>query len=119
MQEPKEMQIQSLDQEMATHSSILVWRIPRTEEPGRLQSIGLQWVGHNWRDFARMTARLQKPAKEREEPPALPEVTYFSNNALGQTAGQRSSQESPKVLHLLRRIYLAYEKRGLCTKVLS
>ena len=31
-----------LEKEMATHSSILAWRIPRTEEPGRLQSMGLQ-----------------------------------------------------------------------------
>ena len=50
MQEP---QVQSLGQEdpleegMATHSSILAWRIPCTEEPGRLQSTGLQRVGHN------------------------------------------------------------------------
>ena len=33
---------------MATHSSILAWRIPQTEEPGRLQSMGLQRVGHDW-----------------------------------------------------------------------
>ena len=32
---------------MATQSSILAWRIPRTEEPGRLQSIVLQRVGHD------------------------------------------------------------------------
>ena len=32
---------------MATHSSILAWRIPWTEEPGRQQSIGSQRVGHN------------------------------------------------------------------------
>ena len=32
---------------MATHSSILVWEIPGTEEPGGQQSIGLQRVGHN------------------------------------------------------------------------
>ena len=32
---------------MATHSSILVWRIPWTEEPGVLQSMGLQRVGHD------------------------------------------------------------------------
>ena len=31
-----------LKEEMATHSSILAWRIPQTEEPGRLQSMGLQ-----------------------------------------------------------------------------
>ena len=34
----------SLEKEMATHSSILAWRIPWTEEPGRLQSTGLQRV---------------------------------------------------------------------------
>ena len=33
---------------MATHSSILAWEIPWTEESGRLQSIGLQRVGHDW-----------------------------------------------------------------------
>ena len=36
-----------LDKEMATHSSILAWKIPGTEEPDRLQSIGSQRVGHN------------------------------------------------------------------------
>ena len=36
-----------LEKEVATHSSILAWKIPRTEEPGRLQSMGLQRVGHN------------------------------------------------------------------------
>ena len=37
-----------LEKEMATHSSILAWRIPRTEKPGRLQSTGSQRVGHGW-----------------------------------------------------------------------
>ena len=37
----------SLEKGMATHSSILAWRIPWIEEPGRLQSIGLQRVGHD------------------------------------------------------------------------
>ena len=47
------MWVQFLDQEeplekgMATHSSILAWRMPLTEEPGSLQSIGLQRVGHD------------------------------------------------------------------------
>ena len=36
-----------LEKEMATHSSILDWRIPRTEEPGGLQSMGSQRVRHN------------------------------------------------------------------------
>ena len=37
-----------LEKEMATHSSILAWRIPLTEEPGGLQSMGSQRVGHDW-----------------------------------------------------------------------
>ena len=47
-----ETQVQSpgwedpLEKEMATHSSTLVWKIPWTEEPGRLQSMGSQRVGH-------------------------------------------------------------------------
>ena len=36
-----------LEKEMATHSSILTWEIPWTEEPGRLQSVGSQRVGHD------------------------------------------------------------------------
>ena len=49
----RETWLQSLGQEdplekgMAIHSSILAWRIPWTEEPGRLQSMGLQRVGHH------------------------------------------------------------------------
>ena len=53
MQEMQEMQVQSLgeedplEKEMATHSSILAWEIPWTEEPGRLESRGLQRVGYH------------------------------------------------------------------------
>ena len=36
-----------LEKEMATHSSILAWKIPWTEEPGQLQSMGSQRVGHD------------------------------------------------------------------------
>ena len=37
----------SLEKGMATHSSIFAWRIPKTEKPGRLQSMGLHKAGHN------------------------------------------------------------------------
>ena len=37
-----------LEKGMATHFSILAWRIPWTEDPGQLQSTGLQRVEHNW-----------------------------------------------------------------------
>ena len=54
MQETQETRFPSLgwedpqEEEMATHSSILAWRIPWTEEPGRLQPMGKQRVGYDW-----------------------------------------------------------------------
>ena len=38
----------ALEKEMATHSSVLAWRIPWTEEPGKLQSMGSQRIRHEW-----------------------------------------------------------------------
>ena len=42
----------ALEKEMATNSSVLAWRIPGTEEPGRLLSVGLHRVRHDWSDLA-------------------------------------------------------------------
>ena len=42
----------ALEKEMATHSSVLAWRIPGTAEPGGLQSMGSHRVGHDWSDLA-------------------------------------------------------------------
>ena len=42
----------ALEKEMATHSSILAWRIPGIEEPGGLLSVGLHRVGHDRSDLA-------------------------------------------------------------------
>ena len=56
MLETQETRVRPLGQEdpleegMATHPSILAWRIPWTEEPGGLQSMGLQRVGHDLSD---------------------------------------------------------------------
>ena len=44
--------LHALEKEMATHSSILAWRIPGTGEPGGLPSMGLHRVGHDWSDLA-------------------------------------------------------------------
>ena len=45
-----------LEKEMATHSSALAWKTPRMEEPGRLQSMGLQRVGHDWATSPHLTS---------------------------------------------------------------
>ena len=53
----QETQVQSLgwedplEKDMDTHYIILAWRIPWTDEPSRLRSVGLQRVGHNWAEF--------------------------------------------------------------------
>ena len=53
MREPQELQVQSrggedpLEEGMATHSSTVAWRIPWSEEPSGIQSVGSQRVGHD------------------------------------------------------------------------
>ena len=49
------------EKEMATHSRILAWEIPRTEEHGGLQDTGLQRVGHSSRDSTRTMCSAQSP----------------------------------------------------------
>ena len=67
MQETLEMRVRFLGQEdppeevMATHSSVLAWRIPWTEEPARLQSRGSQRVGHG------LATKQQPPADFMDE----------------------------------------------------
>ena len=48
----------ALEKEMATHSNVLAWRIPGTEEPGGLPSMGSHRVGPDWRDLAAAAERL-------------------------------------------------------------
>ena len=43
---------------MATHSSVLAWRIPGTEEPGGLPSIGSHSVGHDWSDLSSSSSQV-------------------------------------------------------------
>ena len=49
----------ALEKEMATHSSVLAWRIPGTGEPGGLPSMGSHRVGHDWSDLAAAAAAWQ------------------------------------------------------------
>ena len=71
-----------LEKEMATHSSILAWRIPWTEKPGGLQSKGPQRVGHDWHfhfsfmilDCYRGTICFERLVQERWD------IYYFCHN---------------------------------------
>ena len=48
--------MKALEKEMATHSSVLAWKIPGMGEPGGLPSMGLHRVGHDWSDLAAAAA---------------------------------------------------------------
>ena len=52
-----------MEKEMATHSSVLAWRIPGTGKPGGLQSVGSHRVGHDWSDLAAAAAVVAKEAQ--------------------------------------------------------
>ena len=56
--------IYTLEKEMATHSSVLAWRIPETAEPGGLPSVGSHRVGHDWSDLAAAAAFMQNGFEE-------------------------------------------------------
>ena len=66
-----------LEKDMTTHSSILAWRIPWTEEPGGQQSMGLQRVGHDWSDLAPRLAH-QSLELDSDSEPVLSEGKAFS-----------------------------------------
>ena len=55
-----------MEKEMATHSSVLAWRIPGTAEPGWLPSIGSHRVGHDWSDLAAAAAGFPSVASGKE-----------------------------------------------------
>ena len=59
LQETQKMQVQSLEEEMTTHSSFITWEIPWPEEPGGLQSKGSQGVRRDWAHMHGWTVDLQ------------------------------------------------------------
>ena len=61
---PRSLTNPKLKKEMATHSSVLAWRIPGTREPFGLPSMGLHRVGHDWSDSAAAAAASLKKMKK-------------------------------------------------------
>ena len=66
--------LHALEKEMATHSSVLAWRIPGTGEPGGLPSMGLHRVGHDWSDLAAAASRHGLAATRRNTP-----IKWYTN----------------------------------------
>ena len=57
-----------LEKEMETHSSVLAWKIPGTEEPGGLPSMGSHRVGHDWSDLAAAACTFMMLTKNLSPP---------------------------------------------------
>ena len=55
-----------LEEDMATHSSVLAWKSPWMGEPGRLQPVGLQGVGHDWNHLALMHTTWKYQGEEKQ-----------------------------------------------------
>ena len=85
---PFHFHFHALEKEMATHSSVLAWRIPGTGEPGRLPSVGSHRVGHDWSDLA--TTTLHSPqnfsgGSVAKNPPAMQEMQEIWSLKLGRS----------------------------------
>ena len=82
----------NLEKAMATHSSTLAWRVPWTEEPGGLQSMESQRVGHNWAPSLSLFTFMHWRRKWQPAPVFLP----------GESQGQRSLGLPSMGLHRVR-----------------
>ena len=96
----QEMRIRSmgwevpLEKETATHSGILAWEIPWTEEPGQLQSTVLQTVGHS-------LARKQQHANSKKRKPALCILDKIGSLCSTQAVNQRGNELYCGLIYIL------------------
>ena len=87
----------SLEEDMATHSSTLAWEIPWTEEPGRLQSLGLPKVGH----YSAIQQEQQHTLRLLQHPhKSLPSVNQLVNGSCESSSEQASQFPGPWFPHL-------------------
>ena len=75
----------ALEKEMATHSSVLAWRIPGTGEPGGLPSMGSHRVGHDWSNTAAAAAALSLPSARS----CTGNCVYLLSRSLSSDEGKR------------------------------
>ena len=77
------LSIPSLEKAVATHSSTLAWKIPWVEEPGRLQSMGLQRVRHNWMTSLSLFTLMHWRRKWQPTPVFLPGESQGRGSLVG------------------------------------
>ena len=102
-----------LEKEMATHSSILAWKIPWTVEPGRLQSMGPQRVGHDWVASLSLSLQCGRPGfdpwvgkilwrqKWQPTPVLLPGKSHGQRSLVGYSTWGRKESDTTERLNFL------------------
>ena len=88
----------SLEKEMATHSSVLAWRIPGTGEPGGLLSMGLHRVGHDWSDLACRHCGYRR-RQWHPTPVLLPGKSHGWRSLVGCSPWGRKESDTTERLH--------------------
>ena len=83
----------ALEKEMATHSSVLVWRIPGTGEPGGLLSMGSHRVGHNWSNLAAAAGVPFKPKIPVRRTVEICPFSFDSKKSLTEGEGNKTTAE--------------------------
>ena len=89
--------VHAWEKEMATHSSILAWRIPGTEEPGGLQSMGSQRVGHNWATSLSLFTFMHWRRKWQPTPVFLPGESQGRGSLVGCRLWGRTESDTTEV----------------------
>ena len=99
---------------MASHSSSLAWKIPWTEEPGRLQSIGLQRVGHDWATSLSIFTFMHWRRKWQPTPIFLPGESQGRGSLVGRRLWGRTELDTSAATqqqqqqHLIRYMICKY-----------
>ena len=91
------MYIQLLEKAMAPHSSTLAWKIPWTEEPGRLQSMGLLRVGHDWATLFSLFTFMHWRRKWQPTPVFLPGESQGRGSLVGCCLWGRTESDTSEV----------------------
>ena len=84
---------------MATHSSTLTWKIPCTEEPGRLQSMGLLRVGHDWATSLSLFTFTHWRRQWHPTPVFLPAESHGQRSLVGCSSWGRYESDKTEQLH--------------------
>jgi len=93
----KPFMVALLKKAMATHSSTLAWKIPWTEEPGRLQSMGLRRVRHDWASSLSLFTFMHWRRKWQPTPVFLPGESQGQKSLVGCHPWGRTKSETTEV----------------------